>query len=285
MAPQQTLSSSLTRCHACRNTLDIPGQTECEECHTKVPEPYESYESRDLTPKRESASPIDLTDSPLFSFTNTKETAIMIPDSDPDTSPAPSYRTTSSSPLPTIAELVAKSQKGQTKPRKEARPIKQEEEEEVDMSTLESHDMWAFKPRPIYPGQLDPRRGLARESKPSSAPPTPTAQPSKPRILPHAMTIAGIHQESATSNARKERERPNAGSFALSHRLPNQPGQPKFGSQREIVQIALFEVQGYYAQPSDKELDPPFLTPSQYRVIGMPTLSSLIDRIILILYF
>jgi len=97
------------------------------------------------------------------------------------------------------------------------------------------------------------------------------------------MTIAGSHQASAAATARKEQQRPNAGSFALSHRPQSQTGKSKFGSQREIVRLALFEVQGYYSQPSDKELNPPFLTPSQFRVLGMYIPSSLRDYTILIL--
>lgn len=97
------------------------------------------------------------------------------------------------------------------------------------------------------------------------------------------MTIAGRYQASAAREARKEEERPNAGSFALSHRTLPHVGQPLFGSSREIVRLALFEVHGYYAQPSDKELDPPFLTPSQFRILGTYTLLSLSHRAMLTL--
>ena len=97
------------------------------------------------------------------------------------------------------------------------------------------------------------------------------------------MTIAGSHQALAAATARKEQKRPNAGSFALSHRPQSQTGKSKFGSQREIVRLALFEVQGYYAQPSDKELDPPFLISFQFRILGIYILFSPRDYIILIL--
>ena len=95
------------------------------------------------------------------------------------------------------------------------------------------------------------------------------------------MTITSRYQKSVAVTDKQEKERPNAGSSALSYRMLPKASGGKFGSTREIVRLALFEVQGYYAQPSDKELDPPFLTPSQFRVLGTYTLSSLTYRTIL----
>jgi hypothetical protein len=274
--PPGKISGFLPRCPACRNTLDEPGQFQCEQCGTETPRSPDSHDSR---PQYRGASPVDLTaSSPVFQ--NTKETAIEILDSDPVSPISSSYRTASSSPLPSLAELFTKFYQARAEPKQEASLIKQEEEEEAFIS----HDAWATKPRPNYPGQIESRPRPSGASDSSLPPPIPATQSHRPRVIPHAMTIAGSHQASAAATARKEQKRPNAGSFALSHRPQSQTGKSKFGSQREIVRLALFEVQGYYAQPSDKELDPPFLTPSQFRILGIYILSLPINHAILILF-
>lgn len=273
---------TVIRCLACQNTLDQPGQTECEQCHTKLP----SYESSSTVqaPQNRAASPIDLTRSspdeealPSRPRTpaRTGKIIIEIPDSSPID---PTHRTASSSPLLPLTELFAKyAKEGAIQAATDSSAgsgVKKEEADEIDLTIPTPYDAWATKPRPQHPSQLQQRPSSLEASRPNSAPPTPTV---RPRVVPYAMTIAGRHQADAARQARKEAERPNAGDYALSQRGAAGPSRSSFGSSREVVRIALFQVRGYYADLEDQELDPPFLTPCEHRVLGTYTCPYLSD--------
>jgi hypothetical protein len=96
MPPGGTFPGSLPRCPVCRNTLNEPGQITCEQCGT-----------------------VDLTaSSPILK--SIEGTAIKILDSDAESPTSSSYRTASSSPLPSLDELFTKFYKARAKPKQEA---------------------------------------------------------------------------------------------------------------------------------------------------------------------
>jgi hypothetical protein len=228
-------------------------------------------EYRPSSPKYESED-----DRPVVVFTNTRDTAIEILDSSPPPQAiAGQHRTTpssrSSSPLLPLEEALAKYFQDKSKP--QAR-VKAEPSPEPGAEPT-PYDIWDHIPRQekrqILNSSPVPQTSISTPLTPVA----PIARPRKHSLIPHAMSIAGSAQVSASEASRKEKARPNAGSTALSYRTNPILGQkPRFGA-KEMVSVVLIQCWGHYALKADQEATPPYLTITSHRILSKPFIPSL----------